>query len=105
MGAYVIEATFTSYATGDFEAHSEVFAECGTFAEAALFALDCNDDGAYSYEAQEIDFPGDKVRDSRSFYACDKAEWDETVERERRDREEALMPFGAEWYREQTERW
>lgn len=105
MAALVIETTFTSYATGDCESHSVVFAELDTFQAAALFAQECEADGGLDYTATEIDFPGDATRRVRSYVAVEAAGWYEQEEAERREREEALMPFGAEWYREQAERW
>jgi hypothetical protein len=107
MGAaLVIESTFTSYYTGECESHSEEFAGAGTFATlaaAALFAAECNADGGFDHENTEPDFAGDVRRSTRSYFAIDAAEWQETLERERREREEALMPFGSEWYAEQRE--
>jgi hypothetical protein len=106
MGAaLVIEARFTSYFTGEAESDSVEFAECDTFDAAALLALACNEDGAVDWENTEPDFPGDTRRRVVTFYAVDKAEWEAVLEAERREREDALLPFGEEWYREQTERW
>lgn len=102
--ALVIEATTTSYYTGEFESRSEVFAEAATFAEAALFALDCEVDGGFDFTNYEPDEVGDVKRQTRSYIAVDAAAWYEQEEADRRDREEALMPFGSEWFAEQEAR-
>jgi hypothetical protein len=101
--ALVIEATTTSYYTGDFESHSEVFAEAATLEAAALLALECEADGGFDYTNTEPDFAGDVRRSTRSYLAVDAAGWYAQEEAERREREEALMPFGSEWYAEQRE--
>jgi hypothetical protein len=105
MAALVIETTYTSYYTGEFESHAEVFATADTFDAAALLALECEADSGFDSTNDEPDFAGDVKRTVRSFYAVETAAWGEQVEADRRDREEALMPFGAEWYAEQTGGW
>jgi hypothetical protein len=104
MTALIIEATFTSYYTNECESHSDVYAEAGSFQAAALFAQDCEADSGFDYTNHEPDFPGDVKRQTRSYFAVEAAAWYEQEETDRRDREEALMPFGSEWFAEQHER-
>jgi hypothetical protein len=104
MTALVIETTYTSYYTGAFETHSVEFATAETFEAAALLALECEADSGFDCTNTEPDFPGDVNRQVRSFHAVEAAAWGEQMEAEQRDREEALMPFGAEWQAEQAER-
>lgn len=104
MTALVIEATTTSYYTGEFESRSEVFATVATFEAAALFALDCEADGGFDFVNHEPDWQGDVKRQTRSYMAVEAAAWGEQEEADRRERAEALMPFGSEWYAERVER-
>jgi hypothetical protein len=100
--ALVIEARFTSYYTGEFMSESEVFAEAATLEAAILFAQDCDADGGFDFTNDEPDWEGDVKRQTRSYYAVDAAVWGEQQTRERREREEALLPFGSEWYAERA---
>jgi len=102
MGALVIEARSTSYYNGSFVSESDEFAAFETWEAAALFALDCNADGAFDFTNDEPDFVDDPKRSTRSYFVVDADSFREQEKFERRERMESLAPFGTAWREEQV---